>query len=176
MNEQEYEYDGRNPDFTQVPMLDKVKEVAGELLDVNSAIQNMEMNLRGKILDVTTGLWIQVGKQRMNEDGIKQVMGTIIMYVNKNTVLSTLDETEIAYMSKEVANNLNALITQNQDIFEINESDRQSLLNDIVNVVFITLNRAKDGKTREMFEKTVSVVEQSIKHDNSSRSILPWRR
>lgn len=141
--------------------------------DINNKIEH---DLRGDLYDSETDMWLtdEEGKYRkMNEKGIREVLGTINMYVNKNTYLSNLSMEEINKTCNLLGNQLAELFANNYENFQMvrDLSYMTLLVWKITNMIFFTLKSSQEEGMRKYFGGTVR--NYNMPQRQEKRSFLP---
>jgi len=125
------------------------RDIVSQQLDLNSELERIEHILRGhllKRLQDGNEIWVEptkkvlvkftddkTGEQKvqevevvdtdrkpLNEYGVQLIMGFVISYINKNTLLSNYDETTINSKMNKLGNELNDLLYMKYDEIVLN--------------------------------------------------------
>lgn len=130
-------------------------------------IKELELKLKGQVIDPVTDKLIFKADPLMNDKGIGQVIIIVSGIVNQNTILSSLTEPEIG---KLILNTLNTLIDDlvlNWKEYGIKDKMKLDVIHDLVaNSTFPALKRALMSGERKFLSTTT--VESISSKPNSS--------
>lgn len=135
-------------------------------LELNDILERSEHILRGDIPQFKDGqiIWqANPGKEgnTLNEYGVQEIMKTLAMYVNRNTILSDYNIDEIQLKVFDFGRELNNLIFMRYDDFGMNTEEKRKnypmLVREIVDIVHSSYNRALDGGERRSLREMISV-------------------
>lgn len=140
-------------------------------LRIDDLIKPLVESWRGVYKDPATGKKEVNEKNRiMNEKGIQRVVA-FIRQVSKNLILSNYDEKTIGpLMINMVSIPMISLIAKRSREFEMDASDRDSVLVAVENFVYSALLRAKDaGERRANTETNKNIQTTLIKPEEKGR-------
>jgi len=143
---------------TQAPyMLQNQQTVQAALLEQlnpNRVIEEIKRTLKGQTID-EEGKIIQEGEPLMNDFGIGRIISLLRSVVNINTTISALEENQIKSIAINLMDNVIDDLTLNWRVYGIkNESDRDTVHNIILNMVYPALMRCKRGGERGFLGRT----------------------
>jgi len=138
------------------------QEVMKEILDPSNIIEKIRHNLKGEI-EVIDSLgkkrWDEKGAKIMNDDGINHIISILDSYINRNTLLSNLDDNEILMIIKPLDKELNALFYQKWRKFDLELEHWAITKNRIVDMVFLALKQANNKVLLDALTKAYSIRE-----------------
>ena len=161
------------------------------VFDPDNIFQQFELYLRGyyfdritgkivKIyetyIDPETGEEVQVPYKVANEQGINDIMSTLIFNVNKVFSFSIKQEEEIKTELAKMAFDLHErYIVKYQKQFEIRPADGYKIGNDMYNIILSAWSQSLGGKGMGLIGTTVNVNENGLGSGNQSNSKPFWR-
>ena len=132
-------------------------------LDPDGTLEAIVHNLRGEKQKVDTGEWYSPrgSVPLMNELGIQSVVSSIKFVINKDTALSNLTENDIKDMCNRrglyLADNLSSHLYE----YGIDPRNFPTIVNDIMDNIYIYLRRAKEGETLHGFQRVYRLFEKT---------------
>ncbi len=131
---------------------------------------------KGDIYDDTEGTWkpgIKFGvKPIMNMQGINSCINKIRIRYCHFTSMTNLNEEEIERMCEEVEHDINELLFYNEDVYELDRSYKDMIINDCGQATKIGLNRAKNQGERVFLAKTVEQKQIFQEREKQKKGIL----
>ncbi len=111
----------------------------------------------------------------LNDKGVNDVLRTINMIINKNTVLSNYDKLEIKERMKVLAHELRQLIYRNQEAYEFDNEYKwnqyESIVMSLVRMAESSYRRALNGEERRDLN-SARVVNQSEPISNGNQGMM----
>lgn len=161
----------------------KMDDIAKYQLELNDLLEQTEHILKGDILKWENGMKIWKNNPKpeenpLNNEGIRKIMLELQNYINRHVVLGDYDNKDINNILKDYGNKLKDLIFMKYEEMGMDtERKRQeyaSLVMNIVNLVYASYTRAKDGgerrSLREMINTGYSYQAQSQQDPNQQKT------
>jgi len=134
-------------------------QIIEAILDPAFVIERVRRNLKGQTQDPDTKKWVAYGKPVMNDDGIKEIVSLLDSYINRNTLLSNLEEKEIYTIMKNFDKRLGAWLLTNMKSFDIKQKNLNIIKTRIVDMVFFALKQAQNKELLKALTQTYNVQE-----------------
>ena len=137
-------------------------------LELNDILERAEHILRGDVPKYNRGvlIWIKnpyPEKNPLSEWGVQEVMKILSMYINRNTILSDYDNTEINYKVFDFGRRINNLFFMRYDELGMdNEQKRKNyeiLIGEMVDLVHSSYKRALHGGERRSLREMIQVTQ-----------------
>lgn len=127
------------------------------------AINNFIMHeLKGEIYDDRTKQWTKLGRRKINDDGINEVMTRVRSIINTNTVYSNLEDEIIQNIVIDFAIELSRFLSLKYKEFGMEVIDINKITNFCANMAYIALRRASDmALTLRMLRTMIQTKELS---------------
>lgn len=123
-------------------------------LSTSDLIEDLEHDLKGETFNRETNQWV-IGKTRfVNDEGVKAIMSILTARINKNTILSNLNENEISRIMIDFSRDLIDLFFMRREEYDISKEHLDLLLRKIVDFVYISLKRAFEEGERQFLKHT----------------------
>jgi len=119
--------------------------------DLLEEIRNLMM---GNSWNPTTEKWEPDADPLMNQEGINAIIKIVQDYVNKNTILSTLEEPFILYIVREINFDVNELLVASYEDFGIKKQYLSVVSNSICNMIYFAMQRALKGGEKTFLTST----------------------
>ena len=148
-------------------------QIIDQILDPAFVIERVRRNLKGEVQDPDSKEWKQWGQPMMNENGIKEIVSLLDSYVNRNTLLSNLEDKEIYSMMKNLEKKLNAWFKVNYQGFDLDLKNINIIKTRIVDMIFLALKQAQDRELLKALTQSYSVQEQ--RHQGEKKAGLGMR-
>lgn len=139
--------------------------------------------LQGKVYDPQNGEYVlpKGATPLMNDKGINDIMNLLQQVINRNTIMSCLDDEIICNITEEIGMDINGLLVVNMDKYEIQEEMWTLISKNVTDAVYFALRRARVsdkgvlGATLLFFKTTYSNVrhETTPVGEKEKRGILP---
>lgn len=134
---------GIQPQYEQMNQ-EKPEEKFLEQLNPD-AINNFIMHeLKGEIYDDKTKQWTTIGKRKITDEGINEVMTRVRSIINTNTVYSNLDDEIIVNIVCDFAIELSRFLSLKYKKFGMEVIEINKITNFCSNMAYIALRRASD--------------------------------
>lgn len=133
-------------------------------------LEDIEHQLRGELYNETTDQWEQKGKKMIkSEDGIRDILGELYTFLNRNVILSELTDEEIRKLTMELSKSLVFSLGKKADEYtDNNTSDLSSVVRTVSRTAFFTMKRAKDRGEGKLLGQTTTYVERNTE-DNGGK-------
>ena len=139
------------PEYQQNPGFQTLQAAHDDLtrwqLDLDEVINELELSLKGMVFDPSRKRWVQRYKPRANEEGISSVMTEVRSRLNKNFILTNLEDSDIKRIMIEINTAIINKIILCRKEMGIDKTDIESIVDMIDHAVFATLKRAEKGHT-----------------------------
>ncbi len=144
-------------------------DIARYQLELNDLLEQTEHILKGDVLILENGkkTWKDnphPEKNPLNDEGIRKIMLELQNYINRHIILGDYEENDINMIMRNYGKKLNNLIFMKYEEMGMdNEEKRQeyrSIVENIVNLVYGSYARAKDGGERRSLREMISVSQQ----------------
>lgn len=135
-------------------------------LDVQEIIENLKHDLSGEKEEWSEeeGKWVWKpdpnSERLVNDKGISVITSLLRTHINKDTILSTLEKSEIANICSSLHMTLATLFIMRRQDFEIRREHLSVLEEKIMNLIFMTLKRACGGEEKLFISKTQRSIEK----------------
>lgn len=138
-------------------------------VELNSTLERIEHLLRGDVAQIQSDGSIIYEKPKseedyiVNEDGVRELLRIVTMYININTLFSDYDDTQIDDKVYDFGCKLNDTFYLQYDEFGMDTEKKRKkvpmLINGIKDMVHSTYLRARHGKERDTLRKIYSINE-----------------
>jgi len=143
-------------------------EFIEQILDPFWVIERFRHNLKGEILGSDGKTWTGFGTSSMNDNGIRSTISILDSYINRNTLLSNLEDTEIYDMMKDLHKELNSHYYQNWKDYDMDVTGVSLIVTRLVDMCFLALKQAQDKVLLDALTKAYSVSE--VKDEGRKKS------
>jgi hypothetical protein len=151
-------------------------QIIDQILDPYIVIERFRRNLLGQMFSQDERKWVDLGKRSLNDKGIREVISVLDSYVNRNTLLSNLDDEEIYKLTMSLNKELNTLFYMGWDKFEIDVSDISLLVLRICDMCFLALKQANNKALLDALTKSYSVREmKGLPEEKKGLSLNPFK-
>lgn len=118
-------------------------------------INEIKHRLKGDVYDEVNEKWEKETRQLLNDQGINDIIALLNAYgINKNTILSTLNESMVFKIMLIFDGDLSELFAINHDNYEL-QVQKMSLVKDaICNQVYFAMTRAIGGAEKNFIQST----------------------
>lgn len=136
------------------------------LTNPEDELYQMELTLRSMILD-DNGNPLQKGEPLLNDKGIIAVIGLCRSIVNKNSIFSNFEDTEVKSLMLNLIDTLSRDLMLNRIVYEIWPGSRDMIINIVINNVYPCLKRGYKEGDKRFWKGTVQ--EQLIKTEQGQQ-------
>jgi len=151
-------------------------QIIDQILDPYVVIERFRRNLRGEMFSQEQRKWVLLGKRAMNDKGIREVISVLDTYVNRNTLLSNLDDEEIYKMILTLNKELNTLFYLRWKMFALEIEDISLLATRISDMCFLALKQANNKALLDALTKSYSVREmKGLPEEKKGLSLNPFK-
>ena len=146
-----------------------MNDIAMHQLELNDLLEQTEHILKGDIVVWDNGVKIwrenpNKKKNILNEEGIRKIMLDLQNYINRHIILGDYDEKDINKIMKDYGRKVSNLIFMKYEEMgmdsEAKRQEYQSLVMNIVNLVYASYSRAKDGAERRSLREMININQQ----------------
>lgn len=139
-------------------------------LEVNDILERVEHILRNDIPVFKNGhmIWDKNPNPQsntLNENGVRQIMQVLAMYINRNTILSDFEQEEIDMKTLDFGRTLNNLIFMKYEEFGIDNEEKMKeypmLVLMVTDTVHAALKRALHGGERTSLRQMIQVQQST---------------
>lgn len=144
-------------------------DIARYQLELNDLLEQTEHILKGDVLVLENGkkTWKDnphPEENPLNEEGIRKIMLELQNYINRHIILGDYEDDDIRIIMKNYGKKLTDLIFMKYEEMGMNtESKRQeyrNIVENIVNLVYGSYSRAKDGGERRSLREMITISQQ----------------
>jgi len=141
-------------------------DIAMHQLELNDLLEQTEHVLKGDVVRWENNMKIWDANPHpennpLNKEGIRKIMLELQNYINRHIILGDYDEDDINRIMKDYGKKLaNFLFMKYEEMGMDTEEKRQeyaSLVMNIVNLVYASYSRAKDGAERRSLREMISI-------------------
>lgn len=168
----------------------KMDDIARYQLELNDLLEQTEHILKGDIVkwEGNMKLWKSnpnPDKNPLNEEGIRKIMLELQNYINRHIVLGDYEIDDINRIMKDYGKKLADLIFMKYEEMGMDTEEKRqeyaSIVLNVVNLVYGSYARAKDGGERRSLREMISIqgnyqqqgtMQGGIPHEQKSRGIL----
>lgn len=144
----------QNYSYSNVPEHQRSSDLMKWQLSTFDLIEDLEHDLKGERFDKEKNDWISTGSKFLNDEGVKAIMSILTARINKNTILSNLNEKEISRIMIDFSRDLIDLFFTNREDYEIKKEHLDLLVRKVVDFVYISLKRAFEEGERSFLKQT----------------------
>lgn len=139
-------------------------------LEPSSVLVELEHYFKGEFWDESVQQWkAEYPEPLMNLKGIRHLVTELRSRLNKNIVLSKLQQSDINRICLEFRLELIYLIEMKYDEWEIDESNWDAVLYQFDHHIYPFLMRALDGGERDSITNQVRIVDQKVTTVNEEK-------
>jgi len=158
--------DPRNNSQTSAFSTGRMDDIARYQLELNDLLEQTEHILKGDIVVWQEGIKIwkenpKPEKNPLNEEGIRKIMLDLQNYINRHIILGDYEENDINQIMKDYGKKVNDLIFMKYEEMGMDTEEKRqeyaSLVMNIVNLVYGSYARAKDGGERRSLREMISI-------------------
>ena len=144
----------------------KMDDIARYQLELNDLLEQTEHILKGDIVEIKDKVKVWVDnphpeKNPLNKEGVRKVMLELQTYINRHIILGDYNEKDINQIMKDYGKKFsNLLFMKYEEMGMDTEEKRQeyaSIVMNIVNLVYASYSRAKDGGERRSLREMISI-------------------
>lgn len=154
-------------------------DIARYQLELNDLLEQTEHILKGDVVEWKDGKKVWGGnpnpdKNPLNTEGIRKIMLELQSYINRHIILGDYDEADINRIMRDYGRKLsNFVFMKYEEMGMDTESKRQeyaTLVMNIINLVYASYSRAKDGGERRSLREMISINQT---HQSQGMGIQP---
>lgn len=137
-------------------------------LELNDILERAEHILRGDTPKYEQGnvIWIpnkHPEDNPLNEKGINEIIKRLVMYINRNTILSDYSNDEINIKMYDFGREINNLIFMRSEDFGMITDDKKKsypmIVREIIDMVHSSYKRALDGAEKRSMREYISITQ-----------------
>ena len=168
--------DPRNNSQTSAFSTKNMDDIARYQLELNDLLEQTEHILKGDIVVWMDGMKIwkenpNPKENPLNSEGIRKIMLDLQYYINRHIILGDYEENDIAKIMKDYGKKVNDLIFMKYEEMGMDTEEKRqeyaSIVMNIVNLVYGSYARAKDGGERRSLREMIS-IQQSHQSQGSN--------
>lgn len=126
-----------------------------EQINPDRVLENIKLKLQGKIINNLTGEVVVEGQPFMNEQGIFSMISIASSVINQNTIMSALNEKQIAKIMIRLGIDITNDLTVNWRVYGITDRSKRDMIEDIIlNLAYPCVQRALNGGERRFLGTT----------------------
>jgi len=146
-----------------------MNDIAMYQLELNDLLEQTEHILKGDIVEWHDGIKIWKANPKaesnvLNKEGIRKIMLDLQNYINRHIILGDYDERDINKIMKDYGRKISNLIFMKYEEMgmdtESKRQEYQSIVMNIVNLVYASYSRAKDGAERRSLREMINISQQ----------------
>jgi len=172
--------DPRNNSQTSSFSSRNMDDIARYQLELNDLLEQTEHILKGDVVVWRDGMKIWEGNPHpelnpLNKEGIRKIMLDLQYYINRHVILGDYEENDINRIMKDYGKKVNDFIFMKYEEMGMDTEEKRqeyaSIVMNIVNLVYASYSRAKDGGERRSLREMISIQQshQSVGNDNGSQ-------
>lgn len=144
----------------------RMDDIARYQLELNDLLEQTEHVLKGDVVKWENGvkIWMPNPKPKdnpLNSEGIRKIMLELQNYINRHIILGDYDNKDINKIMKDYGRKLTNLIFMKYEEMgmdtEIKRQEYGSIVMNVVNLVYGSYARAKDGGERRSLREMISI-------------------
>jgi len=144
----------------------RMDDIARYQLELNDLLEQTEHILKGDIVVWENGIKDWKGnphpeKNPLNEEGIRKIMLELQNYINRHVVLGDYESDDIDRIMKDYGKKLADLIFMKYEEMGMDTEEKRqeyaSIVMNIVNLVYASYSRAKDGGERRSLREMINI-------------------
>ena len=157
----------------------KMDDMARYQLELNDLLEQTEHILKGDIIEIKDKVKVWVDNPRpeknpLNKEGVRKIMLELQSYINRHIILGDYDEADINRIMRDYGKKFsNLLFMKYEEMGMDTEEKRQeyaSIVMNVVNLVYASYSRAKDGGERRSLREMISIQQT---HQSQGAGMMP---
>lgn len=145
-------------------------------LELNDILERAEHILRGDIPKYRDGniIWSKnpnPDENPLNEVGIQEIMKILVMYINRNTILSDYNPDEINYKVLDFGRRLSNFVFMKYDEIGLNTENKRKhyemIIGELVDMVHSAYKRALHGGERRSLREMINISQNQNMSDSN---------
>jgi len=162
----------------------KMDDMARYQLELNDLLEQTEHILKGDIVTIKQGVKVwgtnpHPEKNPLNDEGVRKIMLELQTYINRHIILGDYEENDINRIMRDYGKKLtNFLFMKYEEMGMDTEEKRQeytSIIINVVNLVYASYSRAKDGGERRSLREMIS-IQQTHQSQGSGMMNMPMQQ
>jgi len=157
-------------------------DVHKHVLDPTRILSDLEHHLRGESwverkvvqkiggreVEVLRGEWVVTGEPMCNEKGVKFIISSVSLLLDKNTTISSYDEGRMMAVCRDTMCDFTESLFLNAEAFDLKKRYYRWIVTSVADVVESAYRRAVNGGERRWFATTESVL-TSVTEERSNK-------
>ncbi|MHA1233663.1 MAG: hypothetical protein ACTSQL_01100 [Promethearchaeota archaeon] len=144
----------------------KMDDMARYQLELNDLLEQTEHILKGDVVNYEKGIRVwqpnpYPENNPLNKEGIRKIMLELQYYINRHIILGDYEEKDINIIMKNYGKSLtNFMFMKYEEMGMDTEEKRQEysqIVMNVVNLVYASYSRAKDGGERRSLREMISI-------------------
>jgi hypothetical protein len=152
--EEEQEQEQNDQQYVKAPNVSRDPELIKWQLSGADLVEEIKNRLLGKVWDEKEEKWKQQTEPELNTTGINFVVSNLIQIINKNTILSTLDEVMTFKIMLELDNTLSNNFAIYYKEFGIKVAKLSLVKDAVCNQCYFAMARAIGGGEKKFLSST----------------------
>ena len=154
----------------------QMDDIARFQLELNDLLEQTEHVLKGDVVEFEDGVKVwkpnpYPEKNPLNDEGIRKLMLELQTYINRHIILGDYEDDDIRVIMKDYGNKVNNYIFMKYEEMGMDTEEKRqeyaSLVMNIVNLVYASYSRAKDGAERRSLREMINISQ------NQSSQMMP---
>jgi len=159
----------------------RMDDMARYQLELNDLLEQTEHVLKGDIIEIKDKVkcWVDnpnPEKNPLNKEGVRKIMLELQTYINRHIILGDYDEKDINIIMKSYGKKFsNLLFMKYEEMGMDTEEKRQeyaSIVMNVVNLVYASYSRAKEGGERRSLREMISIQQT---HQSQGQGMMPMQ-
>jgi len=144
----------------------RMDDMARYQLELNDLLEQTEHVLKGDIIEIKdkVKVWIDnphPEKNPLNKEGVRKIMLELQTYINRHIILGDYGERDINQIMKGYGKKFSNLIFMKYEEMGMDTEEKRqeyaSIVMNVVNLVYASYSRAKDGGERRSLREMISI-------------------
>lgn len=160
----------------------KMDDMARYQLELNDLLEQTEHVLKGDIVEIRDKIKVWVDnpypeKNPLNAEGVRKVMLELQNYINRHIILGDYNSADINRIMKDYGKKFSNLIFMKYEEMGMDTEEKRqeyaSLVMNVVNLVYASYTRAKEGGERRSLREMISI--QQTHQSQSTGTQMPMQ-
>ena len=163
----------------------RMDDMARYQLELNDLLEQTEHILKGDIIEIKDKVkgWVDnphPEKNPLNKEGVRKIMLELQTYINRHIILGDYTEQDINQIMKGYGKKFsNLLFMKYEEMGMDTEEKRQeyaSIVMNVVNLVYASYSRAKDGGERRSLREMISIQQTHQSQGGNGMMQMPMQQ
>jgi hypothetical protein len=139
--------------------------------DTGPLLESIKAGWLGLYYDTMENVWRRGTKKAMNVKGAERFINEIRIRSCNITFLSNLTEEQVYSLKEEAEHTTNELLFMEEDDFEVEQTHKDLIINDLGQAILIGLLRAKDQGEKKFLSKTYEVKQTFQEREKQKKGL-----